>query len=100
MTRSASIAASLLLALLAGAAWPKLPPPSEEAKAKAEEAKARAAHADKVAAYQLCQAMDRVAADYFAAAKRAGRTVPPPTPTPACVDPGPFIAPPPAAAKS
>ncbi len=92
MTRSAPIAASLLLALLAGAAWPKLPPPSDEAKAMAEEAKAKAAHADKVAAYRLCEAMDRVAAGYFAAAKKAGRAVPPPTATPACADPGPFVA--------
>lgn len=90
MNRIAPITASLLLALLAGAAWSKLPPLSPEAQAKAEEAKAKAAHADKVAAYQLCEAMDRVAAGWFAAAKKAGRTVAPPVSTPPCVDPGPF----------
>jgi hypothetical protein len=85
-------------ALLAfGAAAAKLPPPSDEAKAKAAEAAAKAAHAGKVDAYLLCKAMDHVAAVYFADAKKAGKTVPPPTPTPPCVDPGPFVAAVPAA---
>lgn len=89
-TRLAPITASLLLALLAGTAWSRLPPASPAAQAKAEEAHGIAVHADKVAAYQLCEAMDRVAAGWFAAAKKAGRTVAPPVPTPACVDPGAF----------
>jgi hypothetical protein len=58
----------LLIALLgmslAGAAYAKLPAPSLEAQAKAEEAKQKTAWSDKVAAYQLCQAQDRVAASY------------------------------------
>ena len=48
--------------LLAGAALAKLPPLSDEAKAKAAEAAAKAAWTDKVGAYQLCQSMDKVAA--------------------------------------
>ena len=58
----------LLIALLgmslAGAAVAKLPPLSPEAQAKADEAKQKTAWSDKVAAYQLCQAQDRVAATY------------------------------------
>ena len=56
----------------------KLPPPSDEAKAKAAEAAAKTAHNDKVDAYQLCKSMDKVAADYFAAAKKAGTETKPP----------------------
>ncbi|MDE1953261.1 MAG: hypothetical protein KGL51_03320 [Betaproteobacteria bacterium] len=75
---------------LGTAAWAKLPPPSPEAKAKAEEAAAKAKWGDKVAAYQLCQAQNRVAAYYEAHAKQQGESIQPPVPTPACVDPGPF----------
>ncbi len=76
--------------LLAVSAWAKLPPPSDEAKAKAAEAAAKAAHAGKVDGFKLCQAMDRVAAYYRADAKKAGKDVKPPTETAACADPGPF----------
>lgn len=58
----------LLIALLgmafAGLAGAKLPPLSPDAQAKAEEAKQKTAWTDKVAAYQLCKAQDRVAAEY------------------------------------
>ena len=87
-----------LLALGAGVAAAKLPPPSDDAKAKAAEAAAKTAHGNKVADYQLCQSMDRVAASYQTAAKKSGKEVKPPTPTPPCADPGPFVYPPPAAA--
>ena len=72
-----------------GGALAKLPPPSDDAKAKAAEAAAKAAHGDKVGAYKLCQSMDRVAAIYLADAKKAGKDVKP-VATPACADPGPF----------
>jgi hypothetical protein len=49
---------------LAGAAGAKLPPPSADTQAKADEAKQKTAWSDKVAAYQLCKAQDRVAAEY------------------------------------
>lgn len=77
---------------VSGAAYAKLPPPSEEAKAKAEEAKAKAAHGGKVDAYKLCLAMDNVAERYAKEQKAKGNTVRP-VDTPACQDPGPFLAP-------
>jgi hypothetical protein len=80
---------ALTLAAATGGAAAKLPPPSDEAKAKAAEAAAKAAWAGKVSSYQLCKTMDRVAARYIAEAKSAGKTVTP-VETPACVDPGPY----------
>jgi hypothetical protein len=77
-------------ACVTGLAFAKLPPLSDDAKAKAAEAAARTAHGDKVGAYQLCQSMDRVAARYFADAKKAGREVKPAVATPPCTDPGQF----------
>lgn len=74
-------------ALSSGLALAKLPPPSEEAKAKAVEAKAKAAHAGNVAAFQLCNSMDKVAQRYLKDNKaKAGK----PVETPKCQDPGPF----------
>jgi hypothetical protein len=84
---------------VAAVATAKLPPPTEEAKAKAAEAAAKTAHAQKVEAFKLCKVMDQVAADYYAEAKKAGRETKPPVATPACVDPGPFVAPVAAAPK-
>ena len=78
----------------------KLPAPSDEARAKAAEAGAKAAHGGKVANYKLCLTMDRVAAGYQAAAKKAGNAASAPTATPACVDPGPFVYTPPGAAPA
>lgn len=83
----ALVCASLLASTLVLA---KLPPVSDEAKAKAAEATAKTAHGDKVAAFKLCQSMERVAAKYAAEAKKAGREMKP-TETPACTDPGPFV---------
>lgn len=89
----------LLLALIAsGAALAKLPPLSDEAKAKAAEAAARTAHGNKLANYQLCQSMDRVAQAYFANAKKTGKEVKPAATTPPCENPGPFVYTPPAPA--
>ena len=55
---------SAAMALTAGAVWAKLPPPSEEAKAKAAEAKAKADDAAKKDAELLGKAQDRAAANY------------------------------------
>jgi hypothetical protein len=86
-----------ILALACAATWAKLPAPSDEAKAKAAEAAAKTKWTDTVAAYQLCKAQDRVAAAYFAEAKKAGKPASGPTPAsasasapPSCIDPGPF----------
>lgn len=90
---AATFAALLLAAPLVTAdAWAKLPPLSPEAQAKADEAKAKTAWTDKVAAFQLCRAMDRAADNYFKTAKAANRETKPPMPTPPCADPGPFAA--------
>ena len=80
----------LVALLLTGTAFAKLPPASDEAKAKAAETTAKAAHTDKVGSYLLCQSQDRVAAGYRAAAKAANREVKPPAEAPACADPGVF----------
>ncbi|MFL6714988.1 MAG: hypothetical protein ACJ8G3_01335 [Burkholderiaceae bacterium] len=101
----------LLIALLgmslAGPVLAKLPPLSPEAQAKADETKQKTAWSDKVAAYQLCQAQDRVAAAYrkakggqpkaqtaavpadAAAATPAASAAPA---IPPCQDPGPYVA--------
>jgi hypothetical protein len=81
----------LLAALVATPLSAKLPAPSDEAKAKSAEAAAKTAHAGKVDNYKLCLSMDRVAAGYQAAAKKAGKAASAPTETPACADPGPFV---------
>ena len=91
---------ALLLAALVGTAVAKLPAPSDEAKAKAAEAAAKTAHAGKVDAYKLCLSMDKVAADYHAKAKAAGKEAKPAVETPACADPGAFVYTPPAAASA
>lgn len=92
-----AVAAALLLA---ANVWAKLPPPSEEAKAKAAETAAKAAHAGKVDAFKLCKSMDQVAATYFDQAKAAGKTVPAAAQMAACADPGVFVYVAPVAAAS
>lgn len=77
--------------LIGGAAFGKLPPPSEEAAAKAAEAALKAAWSGKVANYQLCKSQEAAATHYFRAAKAAGKEVKPAAATPACADPGPFM---------
>jgi hypothetical protein len=79
------------LAVLAASAYAKFPPPSDEAKAKAAETAAKTAHTAKVADFQLCKSMDKVASDHHAAARKAGKPASAPTATPACADPGPFV---------
>ena len=89
--------ASLLMAAVGStfviSAAAKLPPPSDEAKAKAAEAAAKTAWTDKVASFQLCKAMNKVAANYQGAMKQAGKTPATPVDTPACADPGPYASP-------
>lgn len=97
MTRP--IALALLLASTAMAASAKLPPLDDAAKAKAAEATAKTAWTTNVANYQLCRSMERVAAEYFAEAKAAGKPTTTPVATPACTDPGPFAHVAPAEAK-
>ncbi len=96
----------LLLACLAIAAssitLAKLPPLSDEAKAKAAEATAKTAWAGKVEGYQLCKSQDKVAARYSKSAKEtkaAGKGTKPATAASACADPGAFVYTPPVPAK-
>ena len=88
-----------LFASMSAVALAKLPPVSDEAKAKAAEAAAKAAWAGKVDGYLLCKSMDKVAASYYKTAKAAGKETKPPVATPACADPGAFSYTPPEAAK-
>jgi hypothetical protein len=89
---------AVVLALTFGQAWAKLPPPSEEAKAKAEEAKAKAAETAKKDAEGLGKAQDDVAARYIKLMKEKGVEVKPtPIAAPAPAAPAPVAAPAPAA---
>jgi hypothetical protein len=71
----------------------KLPPLSDEAKAKAAETAAKTAWSDKVASFQLCKAMDKTVTIYQAAMKQGGKTAATPLDTPPCADPGPYVSP-------
>ena len=88
--------ASLLLTVSA-MTLAKLPPLSDEAKAKAVEAAAKSAWGGKVDAYQLCKSQDKAAASYYKTAKAAGKETKPAMATPACADPGAFVYTPPEA---
>jgi len=70
-----------------------MPAPTDDAKAKAAEAAAKTAWSDKVSAFQLCQAQDRVAAKYRSVAMSSGKPTLAPMTTPPCADPGPFVSP-------
>jgi hypothetical protein len=85
---------ALSLVALGASAFAKLPPPSDEAKAKAAEAAAKTAHTGKVDAYLLCKSQDKVAAHVQRTNKaKAGK----PAATPPCADPGKFVYTPPEA---
>ena len=86
--------AGVLLAA-AGGALAKLPPPSEDAKAKAAEAAAKAAWTAKVEGYLLCKAQDQTVAQYFKTARASGKDPKPGVSSAACADPGPFVYTPP-----
>jgi hypothetical protein len=86
-------ATAFVIALCAGVAFAKLPAPTEDTKAKADEAAAKSAWSDKVAAFQLCQAQDRVVARYRSGAMSAAKPTLPAMTMPPCADPGPFASP-------
>ena len=87
------LAAALIAALFATSVLAKLPPPTDEDKAKAAEAAAKAAWTDKVGQYQLCAAMDRTADAYRKSTKAAGKAVPVAVATAPCANPGPYMTP-------
>ncbi len=95
----------LALTVASAGAWAKLPPPSEEAKAKAEEAKAKAAETAKLEAEQLANAQNRVAEAFIKQQKAKGITVKPtpiapPAPPAAAVPAAPVAAAPAAPAPA
>ncbi len=92
-----SLATLVFASLFSVSAMAKLPAPSDEAKAKAAEAAAKTAHGNKVADFQLCKSREKVAAHYYKTAKASGKPTSAPVATPACADPGPFVAAAPAA---
>jgi hypothetical protein len=86
-----NIIALTLFVFAGSSAMAALPPLTPEQAEAAALAKAKAAYGDKVGAYQLCQAMNRVADRYRVAG----------TPAPAaCVAPPPFVPPVAAAAPA
>src|SRR4030095_13083051 len=89
---------ALTLAVAAGA---KLPPPTPEQQAAAALTAAKAAHASKVDAYEQCMEQTKIADAYIKQQKANGKVYTPEA-TPACVNPGAFVAPPatPAAAAA
>ena len=95
-----SMATLVLASLFSVSAMAKLPPLSDEAKAKAAEAAAKTAHGNKVADFQLCKSREKVAAHYYKTAKASGKPTNPPVATPPCVDPGAFVAAAPAASAA
>ena len=89
-----SMATLVLASLFSVSAMAKLPPLSDEAKAKAAEAAAKTAHTAKVDGYLLCKTQDKVAAHVQRTNKaKAGK----PAATPPCADPGKFVYTPPEA---
>lgn len=85
-----TLAAVAAASLASGVALAKLPPLSDEAKAKAAETASKAAWTDKVGLYKLCQSMDHVASAYRASAAAAGKAASGADSTPPCADPGPY----------
>jgi hypothetical protein len=83
---------ALALSVAAPSAFGALPAPTAAAQATADDAAARIAWSAKVETYQLCKAQDQVAAQYRARVETAGKPAPAATPTPACTDPGPYVA--------
>ena len=82
------IIAFTFCAFAASSVMAALPPLSPEAQEAANLAKAKTAYGDKVGAYKLCLSQNEVANKF----KKAGAAAPA-----ACVNPGPFVAPVPAA---
>jgi len=93
-TKPSKFALILALTVASAGAWAKLPPPSEEAKAKAEEAKVKAAETAKLEAEQLANAQNRIAEAFIKQQKAKGIIV---TPTPIAPPAPPAAAPAPTA---
>jgi hypothetical protein len=77
---------------ITAAAMAKLPPPTPQEQETLKLNAAKAAHTAKVDAYKLCLSQNKVAEAYLRDQKAAGKAYTPES-TPACADPGPFVAP-------
>jgi hypothetical protein len=86
------LSCALALSVTAPSAFAKLPAPTPAAQAAAADAAARTAWSAKVETYQLCKSQDQVAAKYRARVEAVGKAAPTAAPTPACTDPGPYVA--------
>lgn len=93
MTRILTLIAVAAGATLSAGALARLPPPGEAQQARAAEARARVAWSDKVAAFQLCRAQDKIATRYYAERHAQGKEVRAAVQGAPCADPGPFVAP-------
>lgn len=87
------------LLMTAGAAFAKLPPQDDAAKAKAAETAAKNAWQAKVDGYQLCKAQDKIAARFGAGGKTAAALKPVAAKTAAATPPAAAATPPAAAAS-
>jgi hypothetical protein len=87
----ALVASALVAGSLVAPASAKLPPLTDEAKAKAAEAATRSAWTEKVGAYKMCLAMDRSAEVYRTNTKSLGKDAAVPVSMPPCADPGPLV---------
>lgn len=79
--------AAAAVAVLPLSAFAKLPPPSDEAKAKAAETKNKSMWTDKVAAYKLCEVQDRIAARYLKEQHKSKPAIA----MPSCQNPGAYV---------
>jgi type II secretory pathway pseudopilin PulG len=84
-----TLVAAAVIAVASGAVLAKLPAPTDAQKAAAAAGAAKAAYGDKMGAYQLCEAENRVAAKYLAAEKAKGKAITPQLTKP-CEKPAPF----------
>lgn len=87
------ILVALIAASVATVVTAKLPPPTDDAKAKAAEVAAKSAWDDKVSLFKLCMAMDRTVDAYRKGLKQTGAAIPVSQANAPCVDPGPFVYP-------
>lgn len=92
MKTAKTLSAALLALLAAAPAFAKLPPPTEEEKAKAAEAASKSGWTEKVGLYKTCLAQDRAAEAYRKSVQAAGQSAPAPIATGQCADPGPYQA--------
>ncbi len=87
LKKTTSLAMTIATLLIGSSiSFAKLPDPSPEAKAASALTAAKNAHNDKISAFQLCLAQDKVAKKYAAKLPAGEKAIE----TPACKDPGKF----------